>query len=77
MRFDAHCHWLAARGEGASSTCRPRTGGPASGRRGTSRGAQALARRRGVGVGKLTAPAPVGLQHAAPVWALGIQYYTP
>ena len=27
MRFDAH--WLAARGEGPSSTCRPRPGGPA------------------------------------------------
>jgi len=39
MRFDAH--WLAARGEGPSSTCRPRPGGPAPGRRGTSRGAQA------------------------------------
>jgi hypothetical protein len=26
MRFDAH--WLAARGEGPSSTCRPRPGGP-------------------------------------------------
>ena len=39
MRFDAH--WLAARGEGASSTCRTRPGGPAPGRRGTSRGAQA------------------------------------
>ena len=32
MRFDAH--WLAARGEGPSSTCRPRPGGPAPGRRG-------------------------------------------
>ena len=29
MRFDAH--WLAARGEGPSSTCRPRPGGPAPG----------------------------------------------
>ena len=33
--------WLAARGEGPSSTCRPRPGGPTPGRRGTSRGAQA------------------------------------
>ena len=44
MRFDAH--WLAARGEGPSSTCRPRPGGPAPGRRGTSRGAQALTAAR-------------------------------
>ena len=36
MRFDAH--WLAARGEGASPTCRPHPGGPAPGRSGTSRG---------------------------------------
>ena len=39
MLFDAH--WLAARGEGPSSTCRPRPGGSAPGRRGTLRGAQA------------------------------------
>ena len=55
-----HAHWLAARGEEPSSTSRPRPGGPAPGRRGTSGGEAPTPPR--CGFSGFTAPDPILLK---------------